>query len=272
MLRRALLVWGLGHLAVGDRRGWLLLGLQLVAVAGFIAFSAALIEGTRWMLLFPALLAIIALWVGQAIHAHQVAIERGASVGGEIQVAWLLPLVVAVVTAFWLIGGQQASPTAVLHQYVAAWRGDRPEGAGRLFYQPVPGAQMTAAWQAHERHLEAEVAEAAQAFGPFSGLDPEQPHSGLRFVELGAQRTADRAVFAIEITRRQRIETMLFGLLPTATQETVLVERIGLIHVRAYLAVPPAWFGPEWLPARLWLIERLELPLGQPISLAAQSF
>ena len=224
------------------------------------------------MLLFPGLLAIIAIWVAQALHAHQLAIERGAAPGGEMQLAWLLPLIVAVVTAFWLIGGQQASPTAVLHQYVAAWRGDRPEGAGKLFYEQVPGAEMTAAWSAHEAHLEAEVSEAARAFGPFSGLDPTQPHNGLRFTELTAQRTSDRAVFAIEITRRQRIETMLFGLLPTATQQTVVVERIGLIHVRAYPALPPAWFPAQGISSRLWLIERLELPLGQPVSVLAQPF
>lgn len=266
VLRSSLLVWGIGHLRLGDRRGWLLAAAQVLALLALVLVGPALIQGSRWIVLFPALLLIIVAWMAQAIHAHQQALRLGAAPGGEMQIAWLLPLIVIAVTAFWLVGGQRASPAATLQQYVAAWRTHRPATAARLFRESVGDELLAAAWQRHDSHLGQRVAEAARTFGPFSGLSPGQPFDGLRFVEITERRTEDGAVFAIEITRRERIETTLFGLLPTATQQTVVIERIGLIHVRAQQEMPPPWLpSPELLPSRIWLVDEIELPVGQPL-------
>jgi hypothetical protein len=266
VLRSSLLFWGGGHIRVGDRRGWLLLAAQVMAVAALFLVAPALIQGSRWIVLFPALLLIIVVWVAQAIHAHQQALAVGSAPGGELQIVWLLPLIALAVTAFWLVGGQHASPAATLQQYVAAWRTDRPATAARLFGESVDEAALAAAWLRHEQHLSRRVAAAATSFGSFSGLDARQPFNGLRFVEIAEGRTDDVAVFAIEITRRERIETTLFGLLPTATQQTVVVERIGLVRVRAHREAPPPWLpAPELLPSRIWLVDEVELPVGEPL-------
>jgi hypothetical protein len=235
-------------------------------MAALLLVGPALIQGSRWMVLFPALLLIVLAWVGQAIHAHQRAVQLGGTRGGELQIAWLLPLIVVAVTAFWLVGGQHASPAATLQQYVAAWRADRPATATRLFRERVSQDRLDGAWEQHERYLAGRVAQAAATFGSFSGLDASQPFNGLRFVEVAEERTQDVAVFAIEITRRQRIETTLFGILPTATQETVVVERVGLVRVGAHETPPPPWLpSGELLPSRMWLLEDVELPVGQPL-------
>ena len=42
VLRRSLVVWGLGQLAIGDRRGWLLLLAQPLAIVGLIGYGAYL--------------------------------------------------------------------------------------------------------------------------------------------------------------------------------------------------------------------------------------
>ncbi|HSH22104.1 MAG TPA: hypothetical protein VK992_05800 [Candidatus Caenarcaniphilales bacterium] len=267
VLRRALIGWGLGHVALGDRRGWLLLAVHLLALGALLLVGATLIEGSRWIVLLPALLLIVAAWVAQAVHAHQRALDLGAAPGGELQIALLLPLIVAGVTLFWLVGGHHASPTATLQQYVAAWRSERPAVAAALFAEPLEEAALAAAWQRHEEYVTQRVAEAAAAFGSFSGLDPRQPFNGLRFVELVEERTANSAVFAIEITRRERIETTLFGILPTATQQTVVVERIGTVRVAAHDAPPPSWLrSGNLLPSRVWFVEDVQLPVGVPLA------
>lgn len=230
----------------------------MTSIAALAIAGPPLIEGSRWIVLLPALLLIVMLWVAQAVHAHQRAVELGSAPGGELQIAWLLPLIVVVLTAFWLVGGQRASPTATLQQYVAAWHADRPAFAASLFRRPMAAEELAATWTAQERYLVERVAAAETSFGAFSGLDAARPFDGLRFVELADQRTSGSAAFAIEITRRERIETTLFGLLPTATQQTVLVERLGLVRVSGQ---PSA--ADSWLPSRMWLIEEVEVPTVQ---------
>jgi hypothetical protein len=244
VLRRALLVWGLGHVALGDRRGWLLLVLQPLSIAGVVVLAAALLDSTRWILVFPALALLIVVWLGQAIHAHQRAIAAGAAGGGELQITFALPVILVAMSAFWLFGGDYGSPAATLQAYVSAWHAERVGEASDLFVEPPTEANLLAMWLAHSSHVHQRVAETAAVHGPMSGLDPNDPFAGLRFVEVDEQTTADTTVVAIDIVRRQRVETTLFGLIPTATQETVLVERAGLVHLRAL----PASL-PEWLPA-----------------------
>ncbi len=265
ILRRALLVWGLGHLALGDRRGWVLIALQVLSVGGFLLLAGALIDGSRWILLLPLLLLVILAWVAQAVHAHHEAIRRGASPGGELHVFWMLPAVVVGVTGFWLIGGPHSSPEAALREYVESWRWSRPAAAAAMFREPLGADTLTGAWATHDAHLTERVRDAFARFGPSSGLDSRRPFNALRFVEATELRTADSAVFAVQITRRQRIETTLFGLLPTASQETVVVEEVGRVEVRAHAVPRPAWLPEGPLGSSTWLIESVEMPLGQRV-------
>jgi hypothetical protein len=130
-----------------------------------------------------------------------------------------------------------------------------------LFVEAPTEAHLEATWRAHSNHIHQRVAETAAVHGPMSGLDPSDPFAGLRFVEVGEQTTADTTVVAIDIVRRQRVETTLFGLIPTATQETVLVERAGLVYLRALPASLPEWLPAGRPPPRVWRIEEVILPL-----------
>ena len=261
MLRRALLAWGLGHLALGDRRGWLLLLLQPLAIGGVATITLLLVDSTRWILVFPCLALLIVLWLGQAVHAHQVALRRGAQGGGELQIAWVLPVILTVVTAFWLFGGDHGSAASTLRDYVAAWHTGQVEAARGLFVEPPVDGQLASTWEQEQQYIRDRVTQAAALYGSASGLDPADPFAGLRYVELTHEGAADTVLVAVDIVRRQRVETSLLGLIPTATQETVLVERAGLIRLRT---VPATW--PAWLPAgagpppRVWRVEEVSLP------------
>ena len=258
VLRRALFVWGLGHLAIGDRRGWLLLIAQPLAIAGLIVFAAVLIEGTRWMLVFPALLLLLVAWLGQALGAYRMAIGRGAASGGELQVVGFLPLAALAVTVFWLVGGSLGAPATTLLRYVTAWEDDQPQDAVGLFVEPVSAAQIHAVWVVQTAYLEQQVTAAAVQYGPLSGIDPDQPFNSLRFTEEPST-AADLSTVAIELIRRQRVENMLLGFIPVATQETVVVEQLGTVYLRALPDQPPAWLAGVNTGARIWLIDRIDM-------------
>jgi len=252
-----LVLWGLGHVALGDRRGWLLVIAHPLAVAGLLVFAALLVEGTRWMLVFPALILLIVFWVGQALNAHRRAVALGAEPGGELQIAFFLPVVVVLVTGFWLLGGSAGSPAATLRAYVTAWEDDRPEAAAALFASSTDPATLAVGWAAQEAFLRARVSEAAAQF-PLSGIDPDQPFNSLRFIEL-PRTSADVALVDVQIVRRQRVETVLLGFIPTAIQTTVVVEEIGIVRLRALPAQPPPWLSSVGTGSRVWRIETVEI-------------
>lgn len=251
-------MWGLGHLAIGDRRGWVLMLLQPLSIAAVLLMAVQLIDGTRWLIVLPPLAALLVVWLGQAIHAHQRAIELGARPGGELQAALFLPLAVAVLTAFWLLGGRHGSPAATLEGYVVAWMSGRADTASNLYVTPVAPADLGAVWTGQSAYLTARVAQLAAQFGPASGLDPARPFDNLRFRDpvatgLGRQRVD------VDIVRRQRVETMILGIVPTAGQETVVVERAGTITLLLVQQPVMVWLPFGRLPSFAWKVERVSI-------------
>lgn len=223
--------------------------------------AVQLIDGTRWLIVLPPLAALLVVWLAQAIHAYRRAVDLGARPGGELQAALFLPLAVTVLTVFWLIGGRNGSPAATLEGYVVAWISGKAETASSLYVTPVPAADLGLAWAGQYAYLSDRVGLLVAQFGPASGLDPERPFDNLRFrdpVAVGPGRqTVD-----VDIVRRQRVETMVLGIVPTASQETVVVERAGTITLS--LVEQPA---QEWLPfGRLsslaWKVE--DVSIGGP--------
>lgn len=259
VLRRALLGWGLGHLALGDRRGLILLALQPVAVAATALISAQLIDGTRWLAVFPPLAALLVIWLGQALHAHQRAIELGSAPGGELQVAMFLPLAVAVLTAFWLLGGRHGSPSATLEAYVLAWLSGRPEAAASVYAVPRPDEQLKADWEAQNAHLTERIRSLVAIHGVSSGLDAERPFNSLRFREPVADASG-RQMVGVDIVRRERVETLVFGLIPTASQQTVVIEQAGTIWLRLQEQQSPEWLGVARLRSDAWRIDQVVMP------------
>lgn len=258
VLRRGLLLWGLGHLAIGDRRGWLLMLLQPLSVAALLLVAVQLIDGTRWLIVLPPLAALLVVWLAQAIHAHQRAIELGARPGGELQAAVFLPLAVTVLTAFWLVGGRHGSPAATLEGYVVAWMSGRADTASSHYVTPVPSADLDATWAGQTAYLADRVALLAARFGPASGLDPQRPFDNLRFRDPVATGLG-RQMVDVDIVRRQRVETMILGIVPTASQQTVVVERAGTITVSLVEQPAADWLPFGQLPSLAWKIERVSI-------------
>jgi hypothetical protein len=263
VLRRALLIWGAGHLALGERRGWLLVMAQPVAILALALSAALLIETTRWLVVLLLLALVLVVWLLQALDAHRRAQLAGGAPGGEMQVAALLPLAVVLLGGFWLVGGDLGSPAATLQRYVSAWQSDRPENAVALLAEPPDPTALGADWQSQREQLRLLVAGAAARYGAQSGLDAGVPFNSLRFEEVPLSRAGGRTIVNVDLVRRERYETELFGLIPTAAQRTVLVQRLGNVHLAARPAPSPEWL-PSWLvaPARIWLIEDVSLDLS----------
>ena len=142
-----------------------------------------LIDGTRWLVVFAPLAAILAFWVAQAIHAHRRAVELGAAPGGEMQVAVFLPVAVGVLTVFWLIGGRHGSPAATLEAYAVALLTGKSDAAASLYVSPTTREAVEAGWATQSEYLTERVTALGQQYGPASGLDPAEPYDNVRFGE-----------------------------------------------------------------------------------------
>lgn len=244
VLRRALLIWGWGHLTLRDRRGWLLVLLQPLAIGGLLIAAWQLIDGTRWLVVFVPLVTLLVVWVGQAVHAHRRAIALGGAPGGELQLALFLPFAFTLLTAFWLVGGRHGSPASTVEAYMDAWQAGRPDIAMALLATPRPMSEVADDWQWAMGIITNEVETGRGLYGVASGLDPERPFNSLRVIQ--SDRPAEPVRFVVQVVRSERFDTTILGLIPTAGQRTVLVEQvlwIDLVEVNqspqgALLALP----------------------------------
>jgi hypothetical protein len=166
-----------------------------------------------------------------------------------------------VLTIYWLVGGRHGSPSATLESYVVAWMSHRVDNAAGLYVQPPSADTLDQSWTAHQRYLTQRVAALAAQFGPTSGLDPTEPFDSLRFDEPVAG-TAGHQLVNVNIVRRQRVETMILGVVPTASQETVVVERAGTLNLALVEQPPVAWLPVARVPSFAWRIE--SVAIGTP--------
>ena len=127
VLRRALLGWGLGHLALGRTAlGGTLLASEVVAAGLGAWLTVGLADTSLYLVPFVAGVAFLVTWAWQAIDAYRSAggglsdvADRGDS--PALAMGWLsLPLLVWG-AGFWLIGAQAATPAAALDRFVTAW-------------------------------------------------------------------------------------------------------------------------------------------------------
>jgi hypothetical protein len=261
VLRRALLGWGLGHMALGDRRGVLLLAAETAGVAGLAFLVAYFAEGELSPWVYVAIVAFLAVWGWQAVDAYRRAVELGGVPGGAIQALALAPVALVAFTGFWLFAGSGSSPAAALREYVAAWRDRRPEAASELFVGPVDPGVLAAQWIGQRLYLSGRAA--ALARGRTTNLDPSRPLDGLVFeITEGpaAPSTGDRQAEAVvEFVRQETVSGSFFGLFPTATQRSVVLERIGSIRLRTVRRPTPVG-----IPDVVWRIDSLGVPVGPP--------
>jgi hypothetical protein len=140
VLRRALLAWGLGDLALGRPRAaaaWLIAELAGAIGVGWLVIGLA--ETTAYVIPFLAGCAFLVAWTTQAALAYHRARVAAGTIGPTpvgspaAAMAWLgVPLLIWG-TAFWLVGGQAATPAAVLDRFETTWpalaaSGSLPDG------------------------------------------------------------------------------------------------------------------------------------------------
>lgn len=216
VLRRALIAWGWGHLAIGQiALGRSLLAGQAIAVLLVAWLTAGLAESSAYLVPFLAGIGFIAFWGGQAVHAYRVAksLQPTWAVTPErspaTAIGWLsLPLLIWG-TGFWLIGAQAATPAAALDRFVSAWTSDRLQAGG------FPDAVLRATDDA-AAHL---------------GNGPDR----FRDVRFSIVRVAEGRATAIgEAIHYERRATRLFGIFPGSELVPVGDERLLSLELSAH--------------------------------------
>lgn len=131
VLRRSILLWGLGDVALGERGlgvAWML--AEALALAAVILSSLLLADSTWYLVPFLLGAAFIAAWAFQAVTAFHRAQHRAGAIAptprgsAAAAVAWLTLPILVWGTGFWLIGASGASPAAVLDRFVTEWPAD----------------------------------------------------------------------------------------------------------------------------------------------------
>lgn len=286
-LRRSLVLWGWGQVATGDRRGFALALLEVLALAGFALAVPRLLDGTLSVLLYLAGALFVAAWGGIALHAYRRAVVRrapfvpsaevstasrgadrtlqagaGADVpagdGGAIDLLWLAPVLIVTVSAFWTLGGSLGSPESTLATYVRDWRSGLPGEAATLFAAPMDARTLADAWGRQQARLHNDLVRLAATSGEDSGIDPAQPLDSLRFVlDDASVDPAGTRLVHVQTVSRQTVRDTFFGLVPTTTQRLVTIAEVGTVT----LTYEPATGAPggTW---RIGAVQVLEERLG----------
>jgi hypothetical protein len=201
-------------------------------------------------------LALLVFWMAQAVDAHQRALRMGARPGGEMSIVLALPVALTVLTLFWLLGGRHGTASATLQGYIESWMRDRPADAAPLFASPTTPETVSAQWSSETQLLGQQIGQARAQFGDDSGLDPDHPFDSLRFrdpVETGDGRVS----MTVELVRNERVQTTVLGIVPTAGQQEVVIERDLTIWLEQQPEAPPSWL-PLDLQSYAWKITSID--------------
>jgi hypothetical protein len=130
VLGRALVAWGLGHLALGHvGAGRALLAAEVVTAALVAWLVVGLADTSAYLVPYLAGVLFLVAWGWQAVDAYRIARrgrqEQPADVvparSEAVAIGWLaLPLLVWG-AGFWLVAAEEASPSATLDRFVTAW-------------------------------------------------------------------------------------------------------------------------------------------------------
>jgi hypothetical protein len=250
VLRRALLAWGLGDLALGRRRAaiaWLTAeGLGI----GLIAFLTLAYIATSWYLVpFLAGIAFIVVWAVQAIAAHRRAIRatdaEASPASSPAAIAVLtIPLLIAG-AVFWLAAGSAGSPDAVLDRFVGEWASvadGRATWGASLTSDPAGLTGQAVDAVALLRQLCAAGKWGEDCNGSAAGL---LRGIRLQFVAEGAEQ----AIATAETVRYEQRGSRFLGIFPSTELVPISTGEV----LRLALAASPAPFG-----GARWSIVRAE--------------
>jgi hypothetical protein len=242
---------------LGDRRGWLLLIAQPIAIVVVLALALTFIDGTRWLVVFPPLVALMVFWIAQAVDAYQRALKMGARAGGAIAIVVLLPVALTLLTMFWLLGGRHGSASATVGDYIEAWMANQPGSAAPLFVDGRSADAVSAQWAAEGQMLNDHITAAYATYGDESGLDPDHPFDNLRFRDPVSSGDG-RVSMVVELVRNERVATTVLGVIPTAGQQEVTIERDMTIWLEQQADTPPPWLPFSGLESYSWKISSID--------------
>ena len=144
VLRRALIGWGLGHLALGHvGAGRALLVTEVVAAALVAWLAVGLADTSAYLVPYLAGVLFLAAWGWQAVDAYRLArrppaaADVPASRSEAVAIGWLAVPLLVWGAGFWLVAAEEATPAATLDRFMTDWT------AGTLDAEEW-GAQVTA--------------------------------------------------------------------------------------------------------------------------------
>jgi hypothetical protein len=254
VLHLALLVWGLGHLAIGRRGAAIALVLAEVVAALLVAYLfIGLADGTWYVVPFLAGFAFLMAWAIQAMLAYQRALsllEAGAATlphprAAAIGLAWLtLPLLLGG-TGFWLVSGSAATPAAVLDRFETSWP-DLAHGSG---LDPALGLDASVSASAREA---LEMLQRLCAEGALTTDCASDAGDLLRDVRIAViQKGPGAASATVTVVSFERRPSRFLGLF--AATELVPVPRQTILTI-SLRAVPALLPGGVDLGAQRWRI------------------
>jgi hypothetical protein len=212
VLGRALVAWGLGHLALGQvGAGRALLAAEVVTLALIAWLVIGLADTSAYLVPYLAGVLFLAAWGWQAVDAYRLARRRDApsdeppSRSYAVAIGWLaLPLLVWG-AGFWVVAAEEATAAATLDRFMTDW---------------TSGPLDADAWGAE---VAAEADAAADALG--TGEDRFQDVR-VRIVDE-SDRSATAVAEAVHYERRETTFLWIFPgteLVPVADEEVLRLE------------------------------------------------
>ncbi|MGH2428895.1 MAG: hypothetical protein ACRDGV_08435 [Candidatus Limnocylindria bacterium] len=253
VLRRALLAWGLGHLALGRRRSGVALLVAEIAGATLVAFlTISLASSTAYLIPFLAGIAFLVAWAWQAVAAYRSAQAAEGHIGPTpprspaAAMGWLALPLLAWTAGFWVIAADAATPAAVVDRFMADWTD------GRLVDEGWPPQVVAGATGA------AEALDELCASGELRATCDAAQAERFRDVRVRILSQDDRRATAVaEAVRFERRESTLLWLFEGTELVPVVIDRLVTLRLRADPVELPLGLDPG---ARRWRIVGAEGP------------
>ena len=134
---------------------------------------------------------------------------------------------------------------------------NQPGSAAPLFVDGRSVDAVSAQWAAEGQMLNDHITAAYATYGDESGLDPDHPFDNLRFRDPVSSGDG-RVSMVVELVRNERVATTVLGVIPTAGQQEVTIERDMIIWLEQQPDTPPPWLPFSGLESYSWKISSID--------------